>query len=133
MCDIGPEVKEELRKFRFAKNNESSALILKVDREKQEIVIDEYMESVTVEELQEQLPSHQPRFIVYAYKMIHDDRVSYPLCFIFYTPLDSQMELQMLYARSKLPLQKQADLTRSYEIREIEDFTEEWLIGKLSK
>jgi len=43
------------------------------------------------------------------------------------------MELQMLYARSKLPLQKQADLTRSYEIREIEDFTEEWLIGKLSK
>lgn len=43
------------------------------------------------------------------------------------------MELQMLYARSKLPLQKQADLTRSYEVRDIEDFTEEWLREKLSK
>lgn len=30
MCDISPEVKEELRKFRFAKNNESSALICKL-------------------------------------------------------------------------------------------------------
>lgn len=23
--------------------------------------------------------------------MIHDDRISYPLCFIFYTPRDSQV------------------------------------------
>jgi len=131
MCDITQEVKDELRKFRFAKNNESSALILKVDREKQIIVIDEHLEEVSVEELQEQLPSHQPRFIVYSYKMVHDDRVSYPMCFIFYTPRDSMMELQMLYARSKLLLQKEADLTRSYEIRDIEDFTEEWLREKL--
>lgn len=41
------------------------------------------------------------------------------------------MELQVLYARSKLLLQKEAELTRSYEIREIEDFTEEWLQEKL--
>lgn len=27
MCDISQEVKDELKKFRFAKNNESSALI----------------------------------------------------------------------------------------------------------
>jgi hypothetical protein len=43
------------------------------------------------------------------------------------------MELQMLYASSLKALQIKADLTRSYEIRDIEDFTEEWLIGKLSK
>lgn len=30
MCDISPEVKEELKKFRFAKNNESSALIREI-------------------------------------------------------------------------------------------------------
>ena len=63
--------------------------------------------------------------------MIHEDRVSFPVCFIFYTPRDSMMELQVLYARSKLLLQKEADLTRSYEIRDIEDFTEEWLREKL--
>jgi hypothetical protein len=82
---------------------------VKVDRKKQIIVIDEHLEEVSVEELQvslktipptppadfllfqEQLPSHQPRFIVYSYKMIHDDRVSYPMCFIFYTPRDSMV------------------------------------------
>jgi hypothetical protein len=41
------------------------------------------------------------------------------------------MELQVLYARSKLLLQNEAGFTRSYEIREIEDFTEEWLKEKL--
>lgn len=80
MCDIAPEVKEELRKFRFAKNNESSALIcefgraamfcqfylilkhfsVKVDREKQIIVIDEHLEDVSVEELQVNLEIHGP-------------------------------------------------------------------------
>lgn len=131
MCDIPQDVKDELKKFRFAKNNESSALILKVNRESQTIVIDEHLEDVSVDDLQEQLPSHQPRFIIYSYKMIYEDRVSYPICFIFYTPRDSMMELQMLYARSKLLLQKEADLTKSFEIREMEDFTEEWLRAKL--
>lgn len=75
MCDISQEVKDELRKFRFARNAESSALIcefrfgfmfikfyytemfflVKVDREKQIIVIDEYLEEITVEELQVKL------------------------------------------------------------------------------
>lgn len=30
VCDIGDEVKEALKKFRFQKNNNNSALILKV-------------------------------------------------------------------------------------------------------
>ena len=40
-----------------------------------------------VEELKESLPDHQPRFIVYTFKLSHSDgRSSYPLCFIFYSP-----------------------------------------------
>lgn len=34
MCDISQEVKDELRKFRFARNKESSALICKFDMER---------------------------------------------------------------------------------------------------
>lgn len=67
VCDIQDDVKEALRKFRFRKHDNNSALILKVDREKQEICVDEELESVELEELQEILPSHQPRFIVYRY------------------------------------------------------------------
>lgn len=41
------------------------------------------------------------------------------------------MELQMMYAGTKTALVREADLTRVYEIRELEDFTEEWLQEKL--
>lgn len=43
------------------------------------------------------------------------------------------MELQIMYAGTKLALQKEADLTRVYEVRELEELTEEWLKGKLNK
>lgn len=105
---------------------------VKVDREKQQIFIDEQLDDTTIEALQENLPSHQPRFIILSYKQEHKDgRVSYPLCFIFFTPRDSHAELQMMYAGSKLAFQKEAGVSRAYEIRELEDLTEEWLLSKL--
>ena len=83
--------------------------------------------------MQNELP-HQPRYIVYSYKMVHEDqRISYPMCFIFYTPRDSQMELQVMYAGTKQALQQEADLSKTYEIRELEDLTEEWLKENLTK
>lgn len=107
---------------------------VKVDREKQLVCVDELLDEISVDELQEQLPGHQPRYIVYSYKMVHDDnRVSYPMCFIFYTPRDSQMELQIMYAGSKRALQREADLTRVYEIRELDELTEDWLKEKLAR
>lgn len=56
------------------------------------VVLDETHDDITVDDLREELPGHQPRYIVYSYKMEHEDkRVSYPICFIFYTPRDSQV------------------------------------------
>ena len=105
---------------------------MKVDREKQLVVHDETYDDISIDDLREELPGHQPRYVIYSYRMEHDDkRVSYPICFIFYTPRDSQMDLQMLYAGTKTALVRAADLTRVYEIRELEDFTEEWLQSKL--
>lgn len=107
---------------------------VKVDREKQLVCVDELLDEISVDELQEQLPGHQPRYIVYSYKMVHDDnRISYPMCFIFYTPRDSQMELQIMYAGSKRALQREADLTRVYEVRELDELTEDWLREKLAR
>ncbi|KAK9879384.1 hypothetical protein WA026_006454 [Henosepilachna vigintioctopunctata] len=132
ICEVTDEVRQTLKKFRFRKDQNIAALILKVDREKQQIIIDETLENTTIEELQENLQSHQPRYIVLSYRQEHNDgRVSYPLCFIYFTPRDSHAELQMMYAGSKLSLQRIANLTRSYEIRELEELTEEWLLSKL--
>lgn len=105
-----------------------------MDREKQLVCIDEHFDDIKIDDLQEELPGHQPRYIVYSYKMVHDDqRVSYPMCFIFYTPRDSQMELQMMYAGTKRALQREADLTKTYEIRELDELTEEWLRENLTR
>ena len=43
------------------------------------------------------------------------------------------MELQVLYAGMKLVLQREAGLTRVYEVRELEELTEDWLKEKLSR
>lgn len=42
-----------------------------------------------------------------------------------------QIELQMMYACTKSALQREVDLTRVYEIRELDELTEEWLKAKL--
>lgn len=117
--------------FRFQNDD---VVTVKVDREKQLVCVDELLDEISVDELQEQLPGHQPRYIVYSYKMVHDDnRISYPMCFIFYTPRDSLMELQIMYAGSKRALQREADLTRVYEVRELDELTEDWLKEKLAR
>lgn len=134
VCDIDDDVKEALKKFRFRKNDKNAALIMKVDREKQKICVDDLLEDVSVDDLRESLPEHQPRFVVYSYRMEHaDGRVSYPMCFIYITPRDSLIELQIMYAGTKLALQKEADLTRVYEVRELDELTEQWLQEKLCK
>ncbi|KAK3923345.1 Glia maturation factor gamma [Frankliniella fusca] len=134
VCEISDEVREAMKKFRFRKHNNNAALVLKVEREKQLICVEDLFEDISLEDLRESLPGHQPRYVVYSYRMEHDDgRVSFPLCFIYITPRDSQMELQVMYAGSKLALQKEADLTRVYEVRELEELTDEWLQEKLSK
>lgn len=133
ICTIVDEAKEAIKDFRFRKNENTSALILKVVREKHEIHVDEKLDHVeNLEELKDYLPEHQPRYIILSYKQKHcDGRISYPICFIFYTPRDSQIDLQMMYAGSKVTLQKEADISRGYEIRELDEMNEEWLHEKL--
>ncbi|KAI2656542.1 Glia maturation factor gamma [Labeo rohita] len=72
-------------------------------------------------------------YIVYSYKLTHGDgRVSYPLCFIFSSPVGCKPEQQMMYAGSKNRLVQSADLTKIFEVRNPDDLTEEWLKEKLS-
>ena len=40
---------------------------------------------------------------------------------------------QMMYAGTKLSLVKEADLTKVFEIRDLEELTDEWLRSKLLK
>ncbi|KAK2707175.1 glia maturation factor beta-like [Artemia franciscana] len=134
VCQLTPEVVKLLKNFRFRKASNSAAIILKVNRENQEICVDEELEDIELEDLQNALPSHQPRFVLFSSKVEHGDgRFSYPLVFIFVTPRDCQPELMMMYAGTKLSIVREMDLTKVYEIRDVEELTEEWLLSKLVK
>lgn len=92
------------------------------------------LDDINVDSLQDELVSHQPRYIVLTYRRDHGDgRISYPLCLIFYSPRDSHAELQMMYAGTKTSLQNHLRVTRSYDVRELDDLTEEWLLEKLGE
>ncbi|XP_042639311.1 glia maturation factor gamma [Orycteropus afer afer] len=134
VCEVDPELKERLRKFRFRKETDNAAIIMKVDKDRQMVVLEEEFQNISPEELKMELPERQPRtFVVYSYKYVHEDgRLSYPLCFIFSSPVGCKPEQQMMYAGSKNRLVQTAELTKVFEIRTTDDLTETWLKEKLS-
>ncbi|MEE6490625.1 hypothetical protein FKM82_015919 [Ascaphus truei] len=152
VCDVDPELKEKLRKFRFRKETNNAAILMKIDKEKQLVILEEeyegkysegqkktglfgafVLQDISPDDLQNELPERQPRFLVYSYKYVHGDgRISYPLCFIFSSPVGCKPEQQMMYAGSKNRLVQTAELTKVFEIRNTTDLTEEWLKEKLA-
>ncbi|XP_015676168.1 glia maturation factor gamma [Protobothrops mucrosquamatus] len=133
VCDVDPELIEKLKKFRFQKETNNTALIMKVDKNRQLVVLEEEFQDISPEQLSNELPERQPRFVVYSYRYTHDDgRVSYPLCFIFSSPAGCKPEQQMMYAGSKNRLVQIAELTKVFEIRSTEELTEQWLKERLA-
>ncbi|KAM9777979.1 glia maturation factor beta [Neosynchiropus ocellatus] len=127
VCDVDAELVTKLKKFRFRKETNNAAIVMKIDKERQMVILEEEHED---EKSERSLAADT--FIVYSYKYEHQDgRVSYPLCFIFSSPVGCHMQLQMMYAGSKNKLVHTAELTKVFEIRNTEDLTEEWLRDKL--
>uniref|UniRef100_A0A3B3D4J5 ADF-H domain-containing protein n=2 Tax=Oryzias melastigma TaxID=30732 RepID=A0A3B3D4J5_ORYME len=133
VCEVDESLKEKLKKFRFRKETNNAAILMKIDMEKQLVILEEEYEDISMDDLRNELPERQPRFIVYSYKYVHaDGRVSYPLCFIFSSPMGCKPEQQMMYAGSKNRLVQSADLTKVFETRNVDDLTEEWLKNQLA-
>ncbi|XP_046719413.1 glia maturation factor gamma [Silurus meridionalis] len=133
VCEVDPCLTEKLKKFRFRKETTNGAILMKIDMEKQLVILEEEYEDISLDDLKEELPERQPRYIVYSYKLTHSDgRVSYPLCFIFCSPVGCKPEQQMMYAGSKNRLVQTAELTKVFETRNTDDLSEEWLKEKLS-
>ncbi|XP_069773082.1 glia maturation factor beta isoform X2 [Narcine bancroftii] len=87
LCQVDEQLVEKLKKFRFRKETTNAALIMKIDQEQHMVILDEEFEDISPEDLRNELPEYQPRFVVYSYRYKHNDgRISYPLCFIFFSP-----------------------------------------------
>uniref|UniRef100_A0A668AAQ6 Glia maturation factor n=1 Tax=Myripristis murdjan TaxID=586833 RepID=A0A668AAQ6_9TELE len=121
VCDVDEDLVTKLKEFRFRKQTNNAAIIMKIDKDKQLVILEEEHEDISPDDLKDEL-----------YKYQHDDgRISYPLCFIFSSPVGCKPEQQMMYAGSKNKLVQTVNLTKVFEIRNTEDLTEEWLREKL--
>ncbi|CAD5217453.1 unnamed protein product [Bursaphelenchus okinawaensis] len=131
VCTVPEYVVERVKKFRFAKSKTTNALILKADKDTMKLQIEEELEDVIIEEITEQIPAHQPRFVLISFENKKDDgRITYPLCFIFYSPPGCSIELTMLYAGSRNNLVNLCELSKCAEVRDLEDITLEFLANK---
>ncbi|XP_068577891.1 glia maturation factor beta [Cebidichthys violaceus] len=132
VCDVDEELVKKVKKFRLQKDTHNAAIVMKIDKDKQLVILEEEHVDISIDDLRDILPERQPRFIVFSYKYHHDDgRVSYPLCFIFSSPVGCKPEQQMMYAGSKTKLVQTVEMSKVFEIRNTEDLTEEWLKEKL--
>ena len=70
VCEIESELIDALKEFRFSKKKENHAIVMKVDREKQ-IIIEDFRldDDCNPDLIIEELPSHQPRFLVCFYAL----------------------------------------------------------------
>ncbi|KAG8537006.1 hypothetical protein GDO81_025233, partial [Engystomops pustulosus] len=62
VCDVDPDLRERLKKFRFRKETNNAAILMKIDKEKQLVVLEEEFEDVSPDDLQNELPERQPRY-----------------------------------------------------------------------
>ena len=134
ICQIDDELKAALKKFRYRKEKTVAAIVMKIEPDKMLVIEDEAYDDIEdIEEFVGELPEHIPRYIAFSYVLNHDNgRVSYPLCFIFVSPSGAKPELQMMYAGSKLEVVNELGITKVFELRSTEEFTEEWLKSKLA-
>ncbi|CAI5444599.1 unnamed protein product [Caenorhabditis angaria] len=131
ICSIPEDVRAEFKKFRFSKATTMSALILKISRDSHELSIEEQFDDSSLEEIREELPSQQPRFILLSWCKKHEDkRITYPMSLIYYCPTGSSPELQMMYAGSRNFIVNECQLTKNMEIRDVDELDEDLLDSK---
>jgi len=135
LCSINDDLNKDIRSFRFNRSTKARAMILKIDQNTKELKADgELMEDVTLDDLKDELPEHQPRFVLYTFPYTHaDERISYPLCLIFSSPRESKTELMVMYAGSKLELEKRAEVHKVYEVCDLDDLSLDLIKEKLAK
>lgn len=132
--DIPNELKASLRKFRFARRNAgSAALVVKINKLKLVMEEVEQFDSISLEDLAEELPENSPRFVLLSYELKHrDGRQSFPLVLINWAPLTCEIGMLTLHASALVQFQNAADVSKVLEVRDgSEGLTKESIDSKL--
>lgn len=147
VCRLDEALREELKVFRKHRRSDVTsgldrALVMKIDPDRMEVVLEKRLDGLeSVDELRDELPDRQPRFVSYSTRLTHrqdgdDDvdgagRVSYPVCLIFYTPDGCKTEQMVMYAGTKLHLVKESEIHKVFEVTDLDELTQGWLREQL--
>jgi len=130
-CEVPEEIKTEFKKFKLSKKT-NVGMIMKINKEKLLVEIDQSLEEVSLEDIAENLPDSAPRYIAYSYKYTHPDgRISMPLVFIYYCPPDINPALNMMYSSTKVRLINAVEVMKSWDVQDKTLLNEAWLKDKL--
>ena len=65
VCAIDTDLISAVKKLTFRSSAEGEAIVMKVNTVAQTVVVDDTLEDISVDELREALPEHEPRWNVY--------------------------------------------------------------------
>ncbi|KAF8566355.1 hypothetical protein P879_06369 [Paragonimus westermani] len=125
---VADESAEILKQFKYRKSKTTDVLIMKINSKSLVVQKESFMEDKSLDELSNELPSHEPRYILITFRHEKPDgRVVYPYCMVFSTPEGCPPMLKMLYTASLSNVVQKSEVNKVFELREVEDFSENWL------
>jgi len=134
---LSPKTQSDIRSFRLSKPTPgSTVLIFTIDKDTHEIVPDAKLTfaSGKLDELQDELPDHAPRFIMLSFELVHkDNRKSNPLVMINYVPDTANTTLKTMYASAKVWFQEKTDIGRVLDLTKLEDLTDDFVKEQLPR
>ncbi|RSH89432.1 hypothetical protein EHS25_001981 [Saitozyma podzolica] len=117
--DIPLDVKDALKKFRFANNKGTAGISVKIVKASLSMAVDEEFQDMTIDEMAEELPESSPRYVLISHELKHKDgRISYPLILINWAPSGSPTDLMTLHASSLSYFQQTAEVAKVLEVRD---------------
>ena len=129
-CEIGDDIVAEFKKFKLSKSRKTNVIIFKINVKELVVETEEVLEGADWEQLVEDLPESVPRYMAVSYEWkMKDDRISYPLIFVYYSP-EASAKLNMLYASTKSRLATALELSKEHDVHSREEMLE--LAKKLS-
>lgn len=129
--DLVQEAREAFQKLRMSRTA-NHAFVLKPETDTLKITVEyEYPEGKSLDEIAEDLPSDEPRFIVIMPERVHPDgRKSYPLALICYCPQGMSPQTNIVYSNSRNTISRDFQLTHVWDVKKRSAIGDEELIEK---
>ncbi|CAK9301373.1 unnamed protein product [Gordionus sp. m RMFG-2023] len=131
-CTLDKALNEKINKLCSETKPQISALILKIDKNKKLIILDQELINCSIDDIKDTLSETLPRYIIMSYILDYPDgRKGFPVFLLFVSPSGIKMELSVQYSYNLKTVSALGKFTRVITLCNIDDFSKEWLDKEL--